>query len=236
MYQKGDLMTEELEQKKEEHIFVFPPEADTIKFTNAGTVVIDYYTGEVKTIDGCKAEKGRLPGLQKNLRGVQRKSVRSLILRVDKKVRIYTDKDNKQLIPVEAGDLWRLEMLPYKVLYIKILSTNTILQTCIASTSLVGFVPVMSRTPSRIKGGRKTVSSVGTAEALAGDTPIRSVNITALRTNTGNVYYGDSDVSSTTYSDILAPGDARGIRIDNLNKIYLDVDTAGEGVSYAYVA
>jgi len=218
---------------KPEHIFVFPPQSDEIKITNIGTIIIDFYTGKVRATGGAKGEAGRLPRLQKNLRGVGRKNVRSLLLRVDKKVRIYTDEDNKQLIPVEAGDLWRLEMLPFKVLYINILSTNTTIITCIASTSLVGFAPTLSRTPTTFKGGQKTVSLAGTAEALGSDTPIRGVTIVALKDNTGFVYLSDSTVDSS--GDKLWAGDTRNIAIDNLNKIYLDVSVSGDGVTYSYV-
>jgi hypothetical protein len=223
--------------KKMEHIFIFPPQDDDIKFTTAGTLEINFYSGEVKTRSGAKAEGGRLPALQKNLRGGQRESIRSLILRVDKKVRIYTDGDNKQLIPIEAGDLWRLEMLPFKILYINILSANTTLMTCMASTSLVGFIPTMHRTPSNGDTGVKTITAAGTAEQITeDDTPIQTVRIKAIRTNTDDIYFSFSEAhANSTSGDRLAPNEAVSINIDNLNKIWLDAAVNGEGVTYSYV-
>lgn len=89
--------------------------------------------------------------------------------------------------------------------------------------------------------GQKTVTTAGTKEVLAIHTHVRSVTIKALGTNGGNVYVGDSAVSSTT-GDVLAAGDSIVYKVDNpkeeyisLGDICLDVDNNGEGVSYTYM-
>ncbi len=90
-----------------------------------------------------------------------------------------------------------------------------------------------SQTPT-IVASEKTVTSAGTAEALASARRVRSVTIVAKTTNTGQVYVGGSDVGSTT-NDGLNPGDELEIPADNwldLADVYLDVDTNGEGVDF----
>ena len=90
-----------------------------------------------------------------------------------------------------------------------------------------------SETPTVI-ASEKSVTSAGTAEALASAQRVRSVTIIAKTTNTGQVYVGGSDVASTT-NDGLNPGDELEIPADNwldLADLYLDVDTNGEGVDF----
>lgn len=81
----------------------------------------------------------------------------------------------------------------------------------------------------------KTVSTAGTAEALStGSQRVKSVTVIAKVGNTGQVYVGGSDVASGT-NDGLAPGDSIVIPTVNwldLNKVYVDVDTNGEGVDF----
>src|SRR4030042_2153382 len=97
----------------------------------------------------------------------------------------------------------------------------------------------------KIISARKTVTAAGTRQTLAtgpsGEVRVRALRIRALTSNTGNVYFGSSDVSSSA-GDILAPGEVWDVSVDmeewkagiaiNLTSIWLDVDTSGEGVSY----
>lgn len=85
-----------------------------------------------------------------------------------------------------------------------------------------------------ISSGKKTVAVAGTAEALAGSTTIKSVTIKALAANTGNVYVGDSGVSSTN-GFVLEAGETVSLDINNLTSVYIDVDTSGQGVTYIYL-
>lgn len=82
--------------------------------------------------------------------------------------------------------------------------------------------------------GEKTVTTAGTAEALADTAPTlyKSLVIRAKVSNTGQVYVGGSDVASTT-NDGLDPGDSLPMFSDrglDLSDIFIDVDTNGEGV------
>jgi hypothetical protein len=80
--------------------------------------------------------------------------------------------------------------------------------------------------------GKKVVPTAGSAVALAGDTVIvHSVTIKALAGNTNNVYVG-SDAVDSTNGYVLDAGETHTIEISNLNLVYLDVDTNGEGVTY----
>lgn len=86
--------------------------------------------------------------------------------------------------------------------------------------------------------GRKTVSTGGTAEALASATTVREVIITAETDNTGYVVVGPSTVVAslaTRKGTPLAAGSSMTLEIDNLSKVYLDVTVNGDGVTYLAV-
>jgi len=87
-------------------------------------------------------------------------------------------------------------------------------------------------TPSTIRNGKKTVASSGTAVVIvASSTPVSAVVVQALADNTGLVYVGDASVDSSTGMELQA-GQATGIAIDDLNKIYIDADEDGDGVCF----
>lgn len=81
--------------------------------------------------------------------------------------------------------------------------------------------------------GTKTVTSAGTREQLAVDTPCLKVRITAKITNTGHIYIGGSTVDSTR-GEILFPTQKAEFEVSNLNLLYLDAQNNGEGVTYIY--
>lgn len=97
-----------------------------------------------------------------------------------------------------------------------------------------------------IEGAVKTVATAGVREKLAtGDLPnirVRSVTITAEADNTGSVYVGGGNVSSTVYGKELKAGESVDISVEqrawergesvNLSRIWLDVSVNGDGVSY----
>jgi hypothetical protein len=86
--------------------------------------------------------------------------------------------------------------------------------------------------PETVYSGQKTVSSAGTAEALASSQELVSgVTIKALAGNGGDCYVGGSSVDSST-GFVLDAGEQIFIEIDDLAAVYLDVDSDGEGVSY----
>lgn len=86
--------------------------------------------------------------------------------------------------------------------------------------------------PSTIRNGQKTVTTAGTAEAIVGSsTSCEGVVLQALSSNTGLVYVGDSSVSSSNGME-LQPGQATGLAIDNLNKVYVDSAENGDGICF----
>ena len=96
--------------------------------------------------------------------------------------------------------------------------------------------PVLIRPPDVIGDGSKDVTSAGTAEQLTDtDTPCKFVNIFAKAGNTGNVFVGGVNVSSSRGMVLEQARSTDWMQIDNLNKIYVDVATGGDGVQYAYV-
>tara|TARA_Y100000310_G_scaffold181482_1_gene181436 strand:+ start:845 stop:1183 length:339 start_codon:yes stop_codon:yes gene_type:complete len=103
-----------------------------------------------------------------------------------------------------------------------------------AGGGISGTVTTLEDSPSTLVNGQNTVAAAGTAEALAGSTSILGVTIKALRTNTGNIYVGDSSVDSTN-GFVLRRGSSVFLAFDNLADIYIDADTSGEGVSYIAV-
>lgn len=81
-------------------------------------------------------------------------------------------------------------------------------------------------------GASKTITTAGTAEVLGSSQVCRSIYIRAKSTNTGNVYVGTSNVDSTLALKDLGPGDSVELSVLNIDQLYLDVDTNGEGADY----
>lgn len=100
-----------------------------------------------------------------------------------------------------------------------------------------GNLNVTSGAPSSIGDGSKAVTTAGTAETLIGSsTPCKKVLIWCSDGNTGaKAYVGGSTVSSTSGVAIYKGG-VTVIEIDDLQKIYVDVDTSGDGVQFTYVS
>ncbi len=94
--------------------------------------------------------------------------------------------------------------------------------------------------PSNLVSGRKTVAASGTAEALvASSTPCKYVLVSALLGNTNPVTVGDSGVKAATGSTqegvILIPGNPpERFDITDIANLFVDSQTNGEGVAFAY--
>lgn len=71
----------------------------------------------------------------------------------------------------------------------------------------------------------------GTPTALAGSTPCDSVVVRALPGNSGIVYLGDAAVTTANGYE-LSPGDALALDVNDVDGIFFDVDTTGDGVSW----
>ena len=84
--------------------------------------------------------------------------------------------------------------------------------------------------------GEKDVATAGTAETLvASSTAFKEVDIQAKETNTGDVAVGDSTVDAAADKGIhLTPGASIRLQGDDLQDIYLDVETNGDGVRFTY--
>lgn len=95
-------------------------------------------------------------------------------------------------------------------------------------------------TGGTVGDGRKTVTTAGTRETLVGSaTPCVHLTVQALTGNTGYVVIGGSTVVAavgTRRGIALAAGEAVPVPADDVQKIYADVETSGEGVSFVYVA
>ena len=84
--------------------------------------------------------------------------------------------------------------------------------------------------------GEKTVTTAGTAVALASSRRVAAVTIVAKDDNTGKVYVGGSDIASGTNNG-LAPGDIVQVAADapgylDLADIFIDSDNNSEGVDF----
>ena len=85
-----------------------------------------------------------------------------------------------------------------------------------------------------IISSEKTVPTAGTAVALSATQRVKSLTIRAKAGNTGQVYVGGSDVSSTTNDglDATEPVSFEAVGWLDLADVYIDVDTNGEGVDF----
>jgi len=85
-----------------------------------------------------------------------------------------------------------------------------------------------------LTGATINVTTAGTRVQLPGIS-CKKVTITAKRANTGYIYIGGSDVSSTVYGVEIEKLEYRTIEVSNANLIYIDSSVSGEGISYMVV-
>jgi len=78
------------------------------------------------------------------------------------------------------------------------------------------------------------VTLAGTRQQLD-DKACREVTIIAKRGNTGYIYVGKSNVSSTVYGVELSELDSVTLEVSNTNEIYIDASVSGEGISYVAI-
>lgn len=92
-----------------------------------------------------------------------------------------------------------------------------------------------------IGDGSKSVTTAGTAEPLVGaSVPCKKVWIQADGNNTGDIFIGGSTVDNTRgiHLEIHQANKAHNIleiEIDDLQKIFVDAENNGEGVTFTYV-
>lgn len=93
------------------------------------------------------------------------------------------------------------------------------------------FVPVREQGSEALTANVQNVTTAGTAVQLP-NVPCRKVMIIAKRANTGYIYVGGSNVTSSVYGAELGAKDSMVIEVSNANLLYLNSSVNGEGVSY----
>ena len=105
------------------------------------------------------------------------------------------------------------------------------------TTGYTGSGSTDERSPGGIGHGRKTVAAAGTPEQL-GSARCRSVVVTALESNTGDVVIGgDNSVRAAIGSrngTPLAAKESASYDVADIGALWIDVETSGEGVSFSY--
>lgn len=80
----------------------------------------------------------------------------------------------------------------------------------------------------------QTVTTAGTRVQLP-SIACREVTLIALKDNTGSIYVGGGNVSSSVYGAELQAKDSITLALDNASLAWLDCSVSGEGVSYVAV-
>lgn len=100
----------------------------------------------------------------------------------------------------------------------------------IIRTNSSGDIEVIGVGVSSVIHGQASVTTAGTSVQLS-NLPCRYLIVKAKGTNTGNIFVGDSDVSSAN-GFILAAGEEIMLSVDNAHRVWIDSSVNGEGVSF----
>ena len=92
-------------------------------------------------------------------------------------------------------------------------------------------VVITEAAPTTVVAFTTDIPTAGSRVQLATNTIVAGV-LQAPSTNTGNVFIGGSNVSSSVFGAELQPGQSVGIAISNTNKIYIDAATNGDDVGF----
>lgn len=93
------------------------------------------------------------------------------------------------------------------------------------------FVPVREQGSETLTANVQNVTTAGAAIQLP-NVPCRKVMVIAKRSNTGYIYVGGSNVTSSVYGAELGPKESIVIELSNANLLFLNSSVSGEGVSY----
>lgn len=97
----------------------------------------------------------------------------------------------------------------------------------------IGDVDVTSVSPpSSVKYGRITVTTSGTEVQGSSVALTQGVTLRALTANTGLIVVGGDASITTSNGYQLAPGESVFVPCSNLNQVWVDAVTNGEGLSY----
>ena len=79
--------------------------------------------------------------------------------------------------------------------------------------------------------GQNAINTAGTAEVLGNTVNVNSCSVRANTGNTGNLFVGDSTVTSSN-GRILDASDPIDLDIDSTSDIYINADTSNDSYSY----
>lgn len=96
---------------------------------------------------------------------------------------------------------------------------------------LVSAVVTSNPSPSTIVAFRTTITTAGVAVQLGSNSIVGGI-LEAPSTNTGVIYIGGSNVSSSVFGAELQPGQSAGIALSNTNLIWADTATSGNKVAF----
>lgn len=110
------------------------------------------------------------------------------------------------------------------------IATNDVNLSAI-KTAIEGTLTIAETAPSTLVAFITDIPTAGNRVQLATNTIIAAV-VQAPSTNTGNVFIGGSNVSSTVFGSELQPGQSVGVAINNSDKIWIDAATSGDDVAF----
>jgi hypothetical protein len=87
---------------------------------------------------------------------------------------------------------------------------------------------------STLSGKLANVTTAGIKLQLA-NISCREVTVIARKGNTGSIYVGGNDVSSTLFGVELEANESFTFSVSNANLIYIDSSVSGEGISYVTI-
>ena len=91
---------------------------------------------------------------------------------------------------------------------------------------------------STVVAGRVVVTSNAIPIAVGGDVAIKGIRLVGLPSNTATVRYGGSSIVITSGSEtgisLYVDQQTDFISVDNLNKLYINSISSGNGVAYVY--
>lgn len=100
------------------------------------------------------------------------------------------------------------------------------------TATLSGSISATLAPPTAVYNDAVNVTTAGTAVSLGSSQSLNDgVVIKANEANTGNIYVGDSSVSSSN-GLVLEAGESVMVGIDDVSKVYIDSDNDGEGITY----
>lgn len=96
------------------------------------------------------------------------------------------------------------------------------------------YIPSREQGSESLKGAIENVTTAGVRVQFP-DYACREITIIAKEENSGVIYIGGSDVSSTVYGVKLKARDSITLKLSNTSLIHIDSSVDGEGISYVAI-